>query len=178
MFPLPERRGILPSHSLAKGPLQVWPICGRGEGECAMHPPSTSLSSMAGEAQWILTPEEYAALSAFKGTTEREELSNRYRATGLAQSIGMSLKLYVQDFEAFSLVLLSIFLVFSEFVTLFTLLAFLYITLHYSTLLALFHTLHTLPHSSTLHILHTPLHSFTLSTFSTFFTFLYTLHTH
>lgn len=44
-------------------------------------------------SQWILTAEEYAALATFKGTSEEEELSQRYQATGLVQSLGMRLKL-------------------------------------------------------------------------------------
>lgn len=44
-------------------------------------------------SQWILTGEEYAALAAFKGSTEEEELAQRYQATGLVQALGMRLKL-------------------------------------------------------------------------------------
>lgn len=51
-------------------------------------------SMVTGEAQWLLSAEEYAALPTYKKTTLVVETTERYKATGLVQTIGMRLKLY------------------------------------------------------------------------------------
>ena len=50
--------------------------------------------SGAGRDQWILSPEEYADLPSFKGTSLEEELENRNQAADFIQRLGMKLKLY------------------------------------------------------------------------------------
>jgi hypothetical protein len=65
--------------------------------EC-FHAPGRGMSAGlskagGGEAQWILTAEEYGFLPAFKKSTEEEEFSLRYKATGMVQALGMRLKL-------------------------------------------------------------------------------------
>jgi len=52
-----------------------------------------------GRDQWILTPEEYADLPAFKSTTLEKEMESRRQASELIQKLGAKIKLYVISFD-------------------------------------------------------------------------------
>ncbi|PJF19505.1 P-TEFB associated cyclin, partial [Paramicrosporidium saccamoebae] len=57
------------------------------------YPCGMAKAQATGEAQWILSADEYSSLAAFKRSTDEEETTQRYKATGLVQSLGMRLKL-------------------------------------------------------------------------------------